>query len=432
MKSRMEEMNICVSVNAKYSKYLCVMLRSLIDHNQENKINIYVLNTDLGDTEKKWIINTTNSSNVEIKFIWINPEDFSEYTKTLTERYSIEAFFRFKIPQVMPDNIDRVLYLDVDILVQGSLDKFYDNDFEGNLFCACQDMFVGMDRRRIELFNRTDKRYFNSGVMLWNLQELRKKDFYSECFEGARALKFDLPCVDQEVLNYLYYDKVKYVESQKYNYLVNKDVVYGTDYRKSSPIILHYAGHNPWAIGAKSEAYLEWWKVAKTTPFYQELLEEQLLRTEKFLAQENVKRRSASNMGEDRVSELASVIRELFECELKNKKVFLFGAGLGMRVFLSQYADKCDIAGIVDNDTKIENSLIKDFAANEYVGEADQIVITNPRYLLEVDWNKTVLVITVKKADEIKKQLREMGITKYYCLSDMYTKNWKTILSDVV
>ena len=51
--------------------------------------------------------------------------------------------------------------------------------------------------------------------------------------------------------------------------------------------------------------------------------------------------------------------------------------------------------------------------------------------LRNLDWNESLLLVTPKRPNEIKKQLKELGIEKYYCLSDMIVGNWKSILEKV-
>ena len=100
-------MNICVSVKSKYCKYLGVMLCSLLDNNSSERIEIFVLNNDLTEEDKELLSDIVVPRGGSVTFLKIDRDEFEEFSVTLTERYSLETFFRFKIPEIMPKDIDR-------------------------------------------------------------------------------------------------------------------------------------------------------------------------------------------------------------------------------------------------------------------------------------------------------------------------------------
>lgn len=274
------KINICVSVNSKYVRYLYVMLNSLFISNSKENICVYVLQRDLTREDKQLLTELADRYGQQICFVDVDVSPFERLPTT--QRYSAEIYFRLLIPELLPEEVTRVLYLDVDIIVCASLRELYLTDLENCLFAVCEDMDLkGTDYiQRSKLFNRCADfgKYFNSGVMLWNITEVRKHYSFQDFMRVANEHRNELYWPDQDLLNYMAYGRVKYVDPYQYNYFVKC-----SRYEKipQQPVILHFTGCNPWQVGVKTAMYQVWWDYVKLTPFYAEFLEEQLDRTER-------------------------------------------------------------------------------------------------------------------------------------------------------
>lgn len=118
-------------------------------------------------------------------------------------------------------------------------------------------------------------RYFNSGVLLLNIEQMRHKYNYKYYMKIAKDVwNYKMEAPDQDILNYVHYDSVKYVPFEIYNLFARIayycDIKYETLRDKIS--IIHYAWYKPWD-GKVTHYNLEklWWDYAKLTPFYLEL-----------------------------------------------------------------------------------------------------------------------------------------------------------------
>lgn len=167
------------------------------------------------------------------------------------------AYYRLYLAELLPQDIDKVLYLDGDIIVRHSLLPLWNTDFEGNAVAAATDCSSG----KIEFYNRLhypfDLGYFNSGVLLVNLRYWREhqvlKDFVSYMENHAESIQF----WDQDVLNVVFRDK-KVLLPLKYNlqhqFLWRRRTTY--DYWKleaelsealADPCIVHFTyAFKPW------------------------------------------------------------------------------------------------------------------------------------------------------------------------------------------
>ena len=111
----------------------------------------------------------------------INRSDFDTRLPR-NSQWSIETYYRLMLMDILPDNIDRILYLDVDLIINGSVEEFYHVDFKGYEVIVADDSNDKRSRdtfgsKQAEMFkDMLDNgfRYFNAGVMLFNVQEIRK------------------------------------------------------------------------------------------------------------------------------------------------------------------------------------------------------------------------------------------------------------------
>lgn len=337
-------MNICASANSKYVRYLYVMLTSLFYSNPIHDIYVYIFEWDFTESDKNVILHLGEKHQNQINFIEVDQKRFESFP--LSSHFTVETYFRFLIPSMIPDEVHKILYLDVDIIVRGDLEELFEIDMEEYLFAACPDLIqpelIPMKRN---LFHRYDDlRYFNAGVMLWNMDRVRKNVTFEDFMKGGAALGFNLPSVDQDILNYLYYDKTMYIDAFIYNYLVIYDLENGISSQKAK--ILHFCKYNPWQIGPKSETYREWWRYAAKTPYYEGFLEEQLERVEKdifdqFTGEEQLKKeKKFENFYE--CLELLYELKGMGKCNqiFAGKKIVIYGAGnLGNKLYKLFLAD---------------------------------------------------------------------------------------------
>lgn len=277
-------MNIAVAANSAFVKYLYVMLTSLLEHHtgQKERCCIYLLSADLKEEEIERVKELVEGYGGEFHFIRIDREKFPKELPS-NEMITVETYFRLALPELLPPELERVLYLDADMVVLQSLKEFYETDFEGKSFVVCKDgtavsaEHVAKSGLFSELKEKADFQYFNAGVMIFNLKKLRSSCNFAFFMEQALAYREELVFHDQDLLNYLFWNDVTYADAEKYNLAAR--TAYNIGYRVSQvrehTAILHYAGPKPWRHKeVRYELEQFWWEYAKKTPFYTELLED--------------------------------------------------------------------------------------------------------------------------------------------------------------
>lgn len=405
-------MNIIVAANSKYKRYLYVMLLSLFKNNRGEEISVYVMQRDFSEKDKQDILDVANQYNQTIVFIFVDENRFDKLP--VSDKFSLETYFRLIMSQLLPMDIKKVLYLDVDIIIRGSIRNLYNTDISEYIAAVCQDTYnpVLVEKKR-KLFHRSDDmRYFNAGVMLWNMEQLRKRYSFDDFMKAAKELGYELQFADQEILNYLLYDKVLYCSNKQYNYITHGEERI-TDLASDEAIILHYAGCNPWQNGQKNELYRIWWEYAKKTPFYMELLEENLWREMAFFDEKNYE--MLRDMESREIYEYAFYLkgsgRIANSIKKSHKNIGIYGSGTMAEVLHGLLVSDCcwdKVKYIVDAKQKgsfhgvnIGNTLIKDeeivwivtpvYRSKDLVNNIKNLIEMGSEAISIRDWLKSIV-----------------------------------------
>lgn len=168
-------------------------------------------------------------------------------------------YYRLLAPRLLPDTLDRVLYLDPDILVIGEVRPLYETALPDQLYAAA--MHYGLTGvsgpvGKLRLPNAETDMYFNSGVLLMNLPRLRRETSPAEVFAYAEKYRRALILPDQDILNSLYGERILAVDESIWNYDARKYETYrlssqgkmNMDWVMAHTVFLHFCGKNkPWA-----------------------------------------------------------------------------------------------------------------------------------------------------------------------------------------
>ena len=261
--------HILVTLDRNYLKVLSVMLYSLSQSDPEGVYTVYVVNNTLTDEDfasLSALLPRTELVNVRV------PEDLLQ-NAPVSDRYPTEMYYRLFAARYLPQQLERILYLDPDLVVLHSLRSLYQIDFDSKLFAAASHIesrtFRELNRRRLHLSEHA--KYLNSGVMMMNLALLRKESPQT-IIDYIQSHKATLLLPDQDVLNALYADRTVPLDPLVYNlgekYLRLKNLhlppqeKLTLDWVRSNTAIVHYYGRNkPWKEhyrGSLGIFYHEW------------------------------------------------------------------------------------------------------------------------------------------------------------------------------
>lgn len=271
-------MNLSAAINDAYTPYAYVMMQSLFEKNPEAEVFVYLLQYDLSEGSREALSRLAEQNGNHLILLPIDTTKLSEKLPRTME-WPLEVYFRLLLPDLLPDDVDRILYLDADIIVNQNLRSFYESDFKGKLILGCRDLALKnltteqcLEKRSGKLRSLFEEhRYINSGVLLFCMEELRKKYHFQDYLNLAEELDYQIFSPDQDLINYLHRDEIGYVDEWKYNFLTWIGANNGYDYErtKREVAILHYAGQGPWKGGNHVHYSLErfWWEQAVKTPY---------------------------------------------------------------------------------------------------------------------------------------------------------------------
>lgn len=270
MKENLNTIPIFFTVDDKYVPFLAVALQSLIENSSErNYYLIKILYTSITE-ENQEKIKKYEKENVNIEFVdlnyYINKIKNKLYTR---DYYSVTTYFRLFIPNLYPQ-YNKALYLDCDIVLLADVAELYNIDMGDNLVAAAPDDVI----QKIEVFQEYAEKvvgvadyrnYFNAGVLLMNLDELRKFDFQEKFLYSLEKIKFAV-AQDQDYLNRLCKGRVKIISNVWDKMPISND----TDANDLK--LIHYnLAFKPWHF--EDILYKEYfWEYAKKTEFFDEII----------------------------------------------------------------------------------------------------------------------------------------------------------------
>ena len=130
---------------------------------------------------------------------------------------SKETYCRLYAPLLLPPDLGRILYLDIDMIITGSIREIYESNFNDILFMAVRDTSLGIEEAKKTLHMKNSDIYVNAGVLLMNLDLLRK-EFDMERLIGYAAKHPDNVLYhDQDLINKFYHERIGYL-NWIYNY----------------------------------------------------------------------------------------------------------------------------------------------------------------------------------------------------------------------
>ncbi|MDD3704587.1 MAG: glycosyltransferase family 8 protein [Clostridiaceae bacterium] len=247
-------MNILVTLNSNYLNPLKVMLKSLFLNNPKENFNIYIMQSSLTDEELQQIEDVVNNEVHKLYVISIKDEYFKDAPVVM--HYSKEMYYRLLAFKFMPPEVDKLLYLDPDILIINNIKELYNTDLTGYLFAAAYHDRGSVNKiNKIRLKPYDIEAYYNSGVLLFNLNHQRKIINENDIFDFVRENANSLILPDQDILNALYSKSIKQVDEILYNYdpryynyyKILSNGKYDMNYIIYNTAIIHFCGkQKPW------------------------------------------------------------------------------------------------------------------------------------------------------------------------------------------
>lgn len=285
---------IAMSASDNYAPYIAATLTSILENSDRtHNYDIIIMHKNISAKNQEHLRNIfSDQNNFSLRFI--NISIYEERFKSLFLRghFTIETWFRLLMPELLLD-YKKVLYLDSDLIINANIADLYETNIDNYLLAACHDadtagLYNGFEPNKKNYMDKILKikkpyTYFQAGVILFNLEEFRKTYSTDEMLKFASSYDWEL--LDQDVLNFLAQDKVKFVDMSwnvmfdwrniRISEIISRAPKYLYDeYIKAhnAPKIVHYAGPDkPWQDPSADYAEL-FWKYSRKTVFYEQVI----------------------------------------------------------------------------------------------------------------------------------------------------------------
>jgi len=263
--------NIAVAFNRFYLQHGCVTIMSLLENNKELDFKIYIIFDGLTKDDQTMMKDMVQDYKCQLIFLEVQDSMFDDVpTKG---RQTKVVYYNLLIPKLIDE--ERLYYLDVDLVVNGSIKEFYEETFENTYAIGVEDWKL-FDRH--EDFNMSqDAKYLNNGSMILNLKKIKQDGLYEKYMECIEKYYDKLQFLDQDVINIVFNGHWKKA-SLKYNAIssyVRESFLENTYFKKedileayNNPIVIHYTGgRKPWHYKSRNKFRYLYWNYLALTPF---------------------------------------------------------------------------------------------------------------------------------------------------------------------
>lgn len=293
-----ERINVFYNCSKAYIKYLYVSLFSLFNSNRDYYIVVFIGTFDLNIETCHDIIELALEFDNEIVLCKCDKEEFvksirkldpSGFLQEIWKRTGYEALIVYKMFELIPDDIDRIIRLHVDTIIKSSLRELY---------------FIELDKYDTvsplanycfqEDYSYNNKKNGKSGAIseffcAYNLMNINKNELSLEYILGRfnditreeiliEDIKAQLAGCYDYLLTCAVNGRMGFCDGLKYNYysMETKTKTWNIEDRlraRRSSIVVHYDGYNPWD-GKNKRLPLDslWWEMAKFSPYYMEFV----------------------------------------------------------------------------------------------------------------------------------------------------------------
>ena len=260
----MEPMNIAFCVNNSYIPYITVAIKSIAEIHRHCNVRIHILTDNISASNHRRLAETVEGYDRITTEIYI--VDATSLNGVKTGVWTLYAWYRILLPELLPSDIERVLYLDADTLVVDDLSELFLTDMTNIAIAAALDPMSSNNSAFERCGYESDKKYICSGILLINLEYWRKHNLTAEIIKWANINRERITFPDQDAINYVCRD-IKKVLPLRFNivklYLTDmymrrcyveeiKDGAY-------NPAIIHYAGCYPWIKFFATHPMQDYW-----------------------------------------------------------------------------------------------------------------------------------------------------------------------------
>lgn len=287
MTNNKKRMNVMVILDDKYADYLESMLVGLYENNPDYDIHVHCVYNVMTEKIQNQLLKDAEEAGWNLTFIYGDVEIFEGLKAN--PRFPSYLYYKLIPHKIMPEDMERLMFLDIDLAITGSLAEIYEADLSEKLLAAVYDV-----NSFLRYCEGQKVSYVNSGIVVYNLNKFREEQVDVEKYKATLNGR-PQRLYEEELLNGLFRNRINHFMPFDYNYNVGFRKFY-EEYaqQKGVPvrrIVIHYMGYKndspvekPWSAYYEVEQgmcdwdeellylYKIWWNYAKKAPNYHRLV----------------------------------------------------------------------------------------------------------------------------------------------------------------
>jgi lipopolysaccharide biosynthesis glycosyltransferase len=264
---------ICIVsiANNTYAQHLAVTFASLLKNTKGDVPEFFVISDELTTGNKNRLLETVNPFGATIEFLQMDRKFYED--ESICHWMIHPVYIKIFIPELLPQEIEKVIYLDCDVIVEEDIYDLWNIDISGYHLAAVPDT-TQLDRLSV-LIGEAGKQYFNAGVMLLNLRKWREDNTLYSLQKFISENNEKLLYFEQDALNAIMYKKwlnidVKWNMQPTFFRKDGKESSNNSSLRHAieKPYIIHYTGiRKPWHYITSHPLRNNYYKYLEFTPW---------------------------------------------------------------------------------------------------------------------------------------------------------------------
>jgi lipopolysaccharide biosynthesis glycosyltransferase len=261
------EIEVLCGCDGSYLEHAATMLCSLLEHNSVYRIHLFY--SSIASSELAKLRSLIAKYGSELLCYEMVTEEFQELRVDKWKPISSVAnYFRLLAPRILPPDLRKILYLDCDIIVRRPLKELWSAALGNYALAAVECSFWDP---KAELFVKlpVGAKYFNSGVLLINLDYWRQNDVCQQTMSFVRNHPEQVNLYDQDALNAILVDRwlnLPAIWNEQARSTLDRPAL--RDKYVLDPAIVHFVGHDkPWCWSCAHPFRREYHKYRSKTPW---------------------------------------------------------------------------------------------------------------------------------------------------------------------
>ncbi|MCR5560009.1 MAG: glycosyltransferase family 8 protein [Schwartzia sp.] len=273
------KINIVFASDDHYAQHAAVAMASVLEHAKyPEQIEFFLLSDRISEMCSDKLRVTAANWKSKISIIPVNGESFTDLY--VSAQLSRAAYMRLAVTEFLPESVDKIIYLDCDLLVRKDIAELWEFPMNGSAIAAVPDCGIMTSwksrKQKHECIGLEEsEQYFNSGVLVIDLSQWRAKGYSKQLLELVRENSY--PHHDQDALNVFFHHRwtplpLEWNVIPPVWFMFIK--VLFSEWRskaaaaQQNPAILHYAGgYKPWEYEIHKGFNDEYYAILKKTAF---------------------------------------------------------------------------------------------------------------------------------------------------------------------